>query len=131
VYVSRNRRREKNEKTGYYECVGRETYMPYDHCADHPCFEVMTNPGGQWHYVVSADDMRGLVRSFLDGRAEDAAEKLADSLKPNETIIWTDPDDGKDHEIDIAEVTVDGGTVIITDTDGETWGCAPGELSEC
>ncbi len=66
VYVSRSRRREKNEKTGNYECVGRETYMPYPHSADHPDLLVYTNPGGQWHHVVSEDRMAELVDEGLE-----------------------------------------------------------------
>lgn len=66
VYVSRSRRREKNEKTGHYENVGRDTYMPYDHSKDYPTFEVYTNPGGQWHWVVSEDRMTELVDEALE-----------------------------------------------------------------
>lgn len=66
VYVSRSRRREKNEKTGHYEQVGRETYMPYERSADHPTFEVYTNPGGQWQWVVSEDRMTELVDEALE-----------------------------------------------------------------
>jgi hypothetical protein len=65
VCVSRRRRREKNEKTGNYEPVGRETYMPYDHDADHPTFEVYTNPGGQWRFVISAERMGELVQEAI------------------------------------------------------------------
>lgn len=66
VYVSRSHRREKNEETGNYERVGRETYMPYSHNEDHPTFEVYTNPGGQWHWVVSEDRMTELVDEALE-----------------------------------------------------------------
>jgi hypothetical protein len=66
VYVSRSRRREKNEETGYYECVGRETYQPYSHNAEYPTFEVYTNPGGQWRFVVSAERMGELVQEGYD-----------------------------------------------------------------
>jgi hypothetical protein len=65
VCVNRNRRREKNEKTGYYECVGRETYMPYAHYKDHPSFEVYTSPGGQWRFVIPADRMDELVQEAI------------------------------------------------------------------
>lgn len=66
VCVSRSRRREKNEKTGNYECVGRETYMPYSRSADHPDITVYTSPGGQWHHVVSEDRMTELVDEALE-----------------------------------------------------------------
>lgn len=59
VYVSRSKRRVKNETTGRYENVGRDTYNPYDR--DNPTFEVYTNPGGQWHYVVSDERMLELL----------------------------------------------------------------------
>ncbi|MHC4301010.1 MAG: hypothetical protein ACYS7Y_27360 [Planctomycetota bacterium] len=72
VYVSRRQRREKNEETGYYENVGRETYMPYAHNAEYPTFEVYTNPGGQWRFVVSAERMEELVRDALAEFEEDA-----------------------------------------------------------
>jgi len=61
TYVSRSRRRVKNEETGYYECVGRETYMPYEHDAKHPCFCIYTNISGQWYWVVDAERMAELV----------------------------------------------------------------------
>jgi hypothetical protein len=61
VYVSRSHRREKNEETGYYENVGRETYMPYAHNAEYPTFEIYTMPGGQWRFVVPAERMAELV----------------------------------------------------------------------
>jgi hypothetical protein len=61
VYVSRSCRREKNEKTGYYENVGRETYMPYPRNSDHPDIMAITNPGGQWRFVVPAERMGELV----------------------------------------------------------------------
>jgi hypothetical protein len=59
VYVSRSKRRVKNETTGHYEQVGRETYNPYDR--EHPTFEVYTNPGGQWMFVVSEERMEELL----------------------------------------------------------------------
>jgi hypothetical protein len=65
AYVCRSRRREKNEKTGYYEPVGRETYMPYDRHTDCPCFEVMTSPGGQWRFVIPADRMDEIVQEAI------------------------------------------------------------------
>ncbi len=65
VYVSRHQRREKNETTGRYENVGRETYNPYNR--DNPTFEVYTNPGGQWRFVVPAERMKEL---FVDALAD-------------------------------------------------------------
>jgi len=61
--INRNPRREKNEKTGRFEVVGRKSYNPYD--SDHTCFEVYTLPGGQWHYVVPAERMRELVANAI------------------------------------------------------------------
>ena len=55
LYISRSKKRVKNEKTGYYEEVGRETYMPYEHSKKHPDFLGYFSPGGQWHYIVSED----------------------------------------------------------------------------
>lgn len=59
VYVMRHQRRVKNETTGHYENVGRKTYNQYDR--QHPTFEVYTNPGGQWQFVVSAERMKELL----------------------------------------------------------------------
>jgi hypothetical protein len=67
--VCRSRRREKNEETGYYEYVGRETYMPYEHHAKYPTFEFYHSPGGRWDFVVPADRMEELF--------EDALERLS------------------------------------------------------
>jgi hypothetical protein len=63
--ISRQRRRVKNEKTGHYECIGRETYMPYEHSADYPTFEIYVMPGGQWQFVVSAERMEELVTAAV------------------------------------------------------------------
>lgn len=62
--ISRTYRRVRNEETGYYENVGRKTYNP--HGSDCPAFYVYTMPGGQWHYVVSADRMNELICEYLD-----------------------------------------------------------------
>jgi hypothetical protein len=75
VYVSRSRRREKNEETGYYEHVGRETYMPYARQSDHPDIMAYTSPGGQWRFVISAERMGELVEegyAKLRDKNEDA-----------------------------------------------------------
>ena len=65
VYVSRSKRRVKNETTGCYEQVGRDTYMPYDRKNDHPTFEVYTNPGGRWDWVVSEERMEELLTAAI------------------------------------------------------------------
>ena len=62
-YVSRQQRREKNEKTGHYENVGRETYDPYDR--GDTTFEMYMNPGGRWDFVVPADRMEELVTESI------------------------------------------------------------------
>lgn len=56
-YLHRSRRREKNECTGYYEDVGRKTYMPYEHNAKHPTFEITVGISGGWDFVVSKERM--------------------------------------------------------------------------
>jgi len=65
VYVNRRRQREKNEETGRYEYVGRETYMPYEHNSEHPDLLIYTNISGQWQFVVPADRMEELVCDAL------------------------------------------------------------------
>jgi hypothetical protein len=65
VYVSRDHRREKNEETGHYENVGRETYMPYANRSDHPDLLIYINISGQWQFVVDADRMDELVCEAL------------------------------------------------------------------
>jgi len=65
VYINRDRRREKNEETGYYEPVGRETYMPYEHNREHPDLLIYVNISGQWQWVVPADRMEELVCEAL------------------------------------------------------------------
>ena len=67
AYVSRSYRREKNEKTGHYENVGRETYMPYEHNANHPTFETYHTPGGRWDWVICADRMNELFEEAING----------------------------------------------------------------
>jgi hypothetical protein len=64
--IMRSRRRVKNEETGRYEEVGRETYMPYEHHAEHPTFCIYTLPSGQWHYVVEAERMEQIISEFYD-----------------------------------------------------------------
>jgi len=65
VCVNRNCQREKNEETGYYENVGRETYMPYEHNREYPTLLIYTNVSGQWRFVVPADRMEELVCAAL------------------------------------------------------------------
>ena len=63
LYVSRDRRREKNEETGYYEYVGREHY---DHRgSDHPDIMGYVSPGGQWHFVVCEERMTELMNEAI------------------------------------------------------------------
>jgi len=59
AYVCRSRRREKNEETGMYEYVGRETYDP--HGSDYPSLMLYHNPGGCWHLIVNADTMKEVI----------------------------------------------------------------------
>jgi hypothetical protein len=66
-YVSRNARREKNEETGYYEPVGRETYDPYN--SDHPDILTYHTPGGQWHFVVPEEVMRAALTEAIIAEA--------------------------------------------------------------
>jgi len=65
--LSRRAPRVKNEKTGYYEYVGRETYDHYG--SDHPTVELYTMPGGRWDFVVSQERMDELVVEYLEARA--------------------------------------------------------------
>jgi hypothetical protein len=67
LYISRDRRRERNEKTGYYEPVGRESYNLYNR--DHPHLNGYTSPGGQWMWVVSQERMRELIESAINAYA--------------------------------------------------------------
>lgn len=60
--ISRSRRRVKNEKTGSFEPVGRETYMPYG--SDYPSILAYTMPGGQWHWVIPADCIREIIEQY-------------------------------------------------------------------
>jgi hypothetical protein len=60
AYVSRSHRREKNETTGHYENVGRETYMPYDHHREHPTFCIYISISGGWDFVVPQGRMEEL-----------------------------------------------------------------------
>lgn len=62
VTVSRSKNRVKNEKTGYYEGVGRETYKDN---SDHPCLMTYHMPGGQWHFVVPAGRMEELITEAI------------------------------------------------------------------
>lgn len=63
VYPCRHKRREKNENTGRYEEVGRETYNPYNR--DHATLEVIVACGGQVQIVVPAERMRELVTETI------------------------------------------------------------------
>jgi len=61
--VNRNKRRVKNEETGRYEHVGRETYGADD---EHPCLMTYHMPGGCWHWVVDKVRMDELVDEALE-----------------------------------------------------------------
>jgi len=67
-YVSRHRRREKNEKTGRYEEAGRETYGPDD---KYTCLITYHYPGGRWDFVVPAERMRELLTSAIVAYCEE------------------------------------------------------------
>ncbi len=62
AYVYRTQRREKNEETGHYEQVGRETYKCW---SDTDNITTYHSPGGQWYYVVPAERMEELYREAL------------------------------------------------------------------
>ncbi len=66
-YVSRQCRREKNEKTGKYENVGRETYRPYKHNDKYPCLITYHMPGGQWMWVVPKECIDDLIQEAIEG----------------------------------------------------------------
>jgi len=63
AYIDRSKRRVKNEETGYYEYIGRETYDPYN--SDCPSITTYHNPGGQWHFIVPMDCMKDIVMDAL------------------------------------------------------------------
>jgi hypothetical protein len=65
AYVCRSQRREKNEKTGYYENVGRNTYMPYEHSRNNPYFYIHIGISGGWDYVVPQERMEELFCEAL------------------------------------------------------------------
>ena len=61
--INRSKRRVKNEKTGHYEEVGRNTYDT--HGSDYPTFEFYHSPGGRWDFVVPDDRMNDLLQEAL------------------------------------------------------------------
>ena len=67
VHVSRDRRRVKNEETGRYEYVGRETY---DRGNGHPYLMTYHMVPGCWHWVVDEERMNELVDEALDGEED-------------------------------------------------------------
>jgi hypothetical protein len=69
AHVSRNRRCVKNDRTGLYEQVGRETYMAHANDS-HPCMYTYHMPGGQWYFLVSEERMTELVDEALADGAE-------------------------------------------------------------
>lgn len=66
VFVSRRRRRKKNETTGYYEHVGRKMYDPYG--SDYPCLDLVHDIPGQWHYVLSDESIDQMIEDELERR---------------------------------------------------------------
>lgn len=71
--INLDRRREKNEKTGYYEYTGEESYDPYNRGST--TFEVYTIPGGRWDFVVPEERMNELRREAIVAYAEETLEK--------------------------------------------------------
>jgi len=63
LYVSRSRRREKNEETGHYEYVGREHYDVYG--SDHPDIMGYVSPGGRWDFIVPESKMQELLTEAI------------------------------------------------------------------
>lgn len=63
VHVSRSKKRVRNEQTGYYEEVGRDTYN--SHGSDYLNLLTYHMPGGRWHYVVSDSRMRELLAQAI------------------------------------------------------------------
>jgi len=63
VYPCRHKRREKNENTGRYEYVGRETYNEYNR--DNPTLEIIVACGGQVQIVVPEERMHELVTETI------------------------------------------------------------------
>lgn len=63
AWVNRDRRRVKNESTGKYELVGRDTYDPYG--SDYPTIDFYHDPGGRWDFVVPVDRMNELFQGAL------------------------------------------------------------------
>lgn len=61
TFVCRDRRRVKNEETGLFEYVGRESYFHGGHHADAPYFYTNHSVPGQWHFVVSEENMDRLL----------------------------------------------------------------------
>jgi hypothetical protein len=71
LYVSRHRRREKNEETGRYEYVGREHY---DHDgSDYPDIMGYVSPGGRHDYVISEEKMREYLTAAIIGICRQSA----------------------------------------------------------
>lgn len=67
--VDRNRRREKNEETGRYEFVGRETYRMYQ---EEPYgITIYHCPGGQWQFIVPQERMRELIVEAIKEETEE------------------------------------------------------------
>jgi len=61
-YVLRQCRRKKNEKTGVYEDVGRETYGAN---RDQPYLMTYHHPGGQWIWVIPKERIDDLIQDAI------------------------------------------------------------------
>lgn len=62
LYISRDKQRVKNEETGDFEQVGRNTYKTG--CGS-PCLYGYTCPGGAWHFVISDIYMAELLTAAI------------------------------------------------------------------
>ncbi len=78
AYVSRSKRRVKNEETGYYEEVGRKTYLSGINPDVCPCLMIYHSPGGRWDWIVSVDRMDELVALAIIDLVRKADTKRAD-----------------------------------------------------
>ena len=78
LYISRSKLRVKNEKTGHYEYVGRETY---DNGGDYPTLLGYCSPPGQWHFVVDNDRMVELTKEAIVALTTFNADKVARFIK--------------------------------------------------
>jgi len=64
-YVNRSRRQVRDEETGFYKSVGRETYDLYG--SDYPCIMTYHNIGGFWHFYVPDERMDEALTDAIIG----------------------------------------------------------------